>query len=105
MPAPPRTVTYQLGIARWGLMLAGPFTMRLAFRICVALLLLAAMAESQEPAQPPLQPAVRPPRVQRLPRPQQPHNQDAWYPDPPPEGGANPARQQPYTPPAPVAAP
>jgi hypothetical protein len=78
--------------------------MRFVFKMCVALLLLGIVAESQEPA-PPLQPAVRPrrtrpPRAERV----QPHTGDAWYPDPPPEGDANSSPPpQTYAPPSPGA--
>jgi hypothetical protein len=68
----------------------------------VALLLLGIVAESQESA-PPLQPAVRPQRRPRAERVQQ-HAGDSWYPDPPPEGAANPSPPTPtYAPPPPGA--
>lgn len=64
------------------------FTMRLAFKICMTVLLLAGVAESQEPTPPltPTLPSRRPPRVVRPQVRHQPHLDDSWYPDPPPEG-------------------
>jgi hypothetical protein len=76
--------------------------MRFVFKICVALLLLGIVAESQEA--PPLQPAVRPQRRQRPER-VQPHSGDSWYPDPQPEGASIPSQPPAYTPPAPASTP
>jgi hypothetical protein len=65
--------------------------MRLAFKICMSVLLLAGVAESQEPMTPAVQMPPRP-RPHRVVRPQirpQTHLDDPWYPDPAPTDGSS----------------
>jgi len=63
---------------------AVPLVMRLTLRICITLLLLAAVAKSQQPMTQTV-PATPRPRPHRVVHPQ-PHLDDPWFPDPPPEG-------------------